>query len=300
MMGFLNWIRGCRRCKNQINEFIINKLPVAYTETDDQGQLLYANTTALISAEVPDIENINFRNYNIFDFIPMKQKKLAKDRFYKKINNKLNEFSEYEFCTLSGNIKVVRLYTKKMSKNRNIIIGVDVSKQKYYEKKLEQMSYIDPLTKIYNRNAFNEKSKEIENNPLAHLPVGIVMCDLNGLKVINDNLGHDFGDKILCEFANALSNSCKNEDLVYRIGGDEFAILIENTNENVIQLITERISSIQKEVTNGDICYTSSISVGSAIRTETPISTKDLFKEADDKMYENKRAQCTIARKNVK
>ena len=101
------------------------------------------------------------------------------------------------------------------------------------------MSYRDKLTGLYNRAYFDEKLKELNNKEF--FPLSFVMGDLNGLKVINDAIGHLEGDKILNQISRVIKNSCRKDDLIFRWGGDEFCILLPKTTEEEAEAICNRI-----------------------------------------------------------
>lgn len=140
----------------------------------------------------------------------------------------------------------------------------------------------DSLTGLFNRRGWDQllALEEARCKSYGH-PAAIFILDLNNLKTVNDQLGHLIGDDLIKTTANLLKNCVRNNDIVARIGGDEFAILsIENTKEGA-KLLFDRIQEI---FTNANI----SIAVGFAIRNPS-YSLIDAAQEADKKMYENKR-----------
>ncbi len=106
------------------------------------------------------------------------------------------------------------------------IVGLsrDITERKKLENKLRYLSYTDSLTGLYNRSSFDEKLNKY--NQEKYLPLGIIMGDVNGLKLVNDTLGHLEGDKLIKSISNVLRDVCSNRGSVFRWGGDEFMILL--------------------------------------------------------------------------
>jgi len=152
--------------------------------------------------------------------------------------------------------------------------------------KLQYIGLHDSLSGLYNRTFFEQEIKRLETDDC---PVGIVVCDLDCLKMVNDTLGHSFGDQIIRAVANVITASCRKEDIVARIGGDEFAILVTNATLSVLIDITKRIVTIaakHRRIQSENFLY---LSVGFALKASG--GAKDLgdaLKIADASMYRHK------------
>lgn len=169
------------------------------------------------------------------------------------------------------------------------VVGLilDVTEKKEAEEKLRTLSFTDILTGLYNRTYFEEKAKELLREE--YLPVGVIMGDANGLKLVNDTLGHSQGDELLKLIANLLREVCSEEQLIFRTGGDEFVILIPNTTEYECESIIRNIFKQCKNYKHDLIDI--SISLGSSITNNLNKSIYDALKEADDKVYRQKLLQ---------
>jgi len=169
---------------------------------------------------------------------------------------------------------------------RIVGIATDITDLKVGEEKLRYLSLHDPLTGLYNRVYFEEEISRIEKT--RHGTVGILSCDVDGLKLVNDTLGHDQGDRLLAAAAKVIRNSFRGGDLAARIGGDEFAVILPNTTrsavENACQRIQEGVASYNAITPELPL----SISVGFAIRNGSHKNLKDVYKEADNHMYRKK------------
>lgn len=169
------------------------------------------------------------------------------------------------------------------------IIGtmIDISERKLMEEKLRYLSFHDQLTGLYNRNYFEEIGGDVIKSQYG--AVGLIVCDLDGLKLVNDTLGHQHGDKVLQAVAGVLKQCFDEEDIVARIGGDEFIVLLPLISNCQLKAVQQRIYDQINvyNVENPDIQL--SISIGVAASTEIPVDINKLFNEADSNMYQEKR-----------
>lgn len=165
-----------------------------------------------------------------------------------------------------------------------IRIDVDISERKQMEEQLRYLGFHDPLTGLYNRTFFEHKMHQYEKES----SLSIVMCDLDGLKIINDTLGHDVGDNMLVVFSSILRACFRKEDIVARIGGDEFAMLIREKNDVIIKDICKRVKDGVTLYNESNPELPLSISIGFAVKRESHAGINDLFREADNNMYREK------------
>ncbi|MEG1131570.1 MAG: diguanylate cyclase [Romboutsia sp.] len=166
------------------------------------------------------------------------------------------------------------------------IVGLasDVTEKIQLKEKLIKLSYTDSLTKVYNRACFEEKINEL--NKEKYLPIGIIMGDVNGLKLVNDTFGHLEGDRLLVEIANILKLVASKEDFIFRWGGDEFVILMPNCDELKCEKI---IASIIEECKKSQFnLIEMSISLGASIKSNINIDIYESLKEAEEKLYRQK------------
>ena len=161
------------------------------------------------------------------------------------------------------------------------------------------LSYHDSLTGLYNRTFFEEEVKRLEVD--RQLPLSVIMGDINGLKLVNDSFGHEFGDKYIIEVAKILRNCCREEDIIARVGGDEFCILLPKSNEEITQNICNRIYKECKEheKNNKDEMYFISISLGYTTRTIAHELIETIMKEAEMAMYKHKLLETRSLRSSI-
>lgn len=166
------------------------------------------------------------------------------------------------------------------------VISKDISEQKEMEARLKEISYYDSLTGLYSRTFFDEEMRRLKDG--RHCPLGIILCDVDGLKLINDAMGHDEGDRLLLAAAEILRTSFRESDIVSRIGGDEFVVLLPQTSEEAIEAGCSRIYEEIARYNSDEQRFVLSISVGYAVANTGPVDMDKLFIRADDAMYTEK------------
>lgn len=191
----------------------------------------------------------------------------------KNVNEK-NAFYEARFVSLE--------------ENKILIIVRDITERKEMEDKLKYYSYHDSLTGLYNRAFFNEQMLMLAQKPSAK--AGIIMCDIDGLKFVNDTLGHDKGDTLLINAANILKQCCSQQAIIARMGGDEFVILVQENSQKAMQEILNKINNRVEEynLNNDNPLLKLSFSLGVASNFNEDIEFVELIKQADNKMYREK------------
>jgi diguanylate cyclase (GGDEF)-like protein len=112
------------------------------------------------------------------------------------------------------------------------------------------------------------------------------MCDIDGLKVVNDTHGHDKGNEYITLCHDIIRSSVHADDFIFRLGGDEFLVIMSNTEQRIVQ---ERVLTIEAKMQEIKKEYNTSISLGSATATELPIDYLQLISDADQDMYKKKR-----------
>jgi len=194
---------------------------------------------------------------------------------------------EFQFIDRHGNLKDVFINIAMIPETKNSVASlVDITKRKGVEAELKFMSLHDSLTGLYNRIYFEQEMQRLEREKV--LSVGIIVCDVDGLKLVNDTLGHDAGDIILKKATDVLKNSFREKDIIARIGGDEFAILLPNCTVTNVEYANCRIKETIAKYNQSNPELPLNISTGFAVSAEGSLNLSNLFKEADNNMYREK------------
>ncbi len=168
--------------------------------------------------------------------------------------------------------------------------------KKEIEQGMARISYLtfhDELTGLYNKNYFDEKIQELGNN-IDCLPVSLIVGDMNGLKFVNDVFGHQEGDNWLKAVAHIIQQACRQNDIIARWGGDEYAIILPNTDKETASRIGNEINEACKSSQETDMMLSISLGVSTKIDIETDITS--VLKEAEDIMYGTKLVEGKKAR----
>lgn len=160
-------------------------------------------------------------------------------------------------------------------------------------KNFERRAFVDSLTGLYNRNKYEQDLQKLESSRDI---ISVVLCDMNGLKCINDFYGHLAGDNYIRSIANILNTEFKSAWNIYRIGGDEFVVLLKNISPHQI---AKEMSDVTWACQNTSKILKSelSISMGDATKGESE-SFETMLNRADQRMYESKRAYYAQAGKD--
>jgi diguanylate cyclase (GGDEF)-like protein/PAS domain S-box-containing protein len=174
-----------------------------------------------------------------------------------------------------------------------VLIVEDITERKALEAELVHRSLHDQLTGLPNRFLFQDRLRHaLDRGHREHTPTCVLIIDLDGFKVINDELGHPMGDAVLVSFADRLRSVLRASDTAARLGGDEFSIVCENTEPADAEVLAERLrTSVTEPMSLRGLAVPVGISIGigSAPGGEEPDVVYDrVVREADDAMYADK------------
>ena len=160
----------------------------------------------------------------------------------------------------------------------------DITERKEKERQLKYKTFHDELTGLYNRTFLAQEMERLDTE--RQLPISTIMVDINGLKIINNTYGHEEGDRVLKKAAEILESVVRDEDILARYGGDEFVILLPQTDNEIAHDIYDRIE--KKSQKKGEEEFPVSIGMGTATKTDPEENINDILKQADENMLQNK------------
>lgn len=264
----------------QAYDALVNLMQEGMVLVDLKENILFANKAfAQMLGYAPDElvgknlgELTSPEQYRVYREKTKQRKKGRSDRYESKMFRKDGEavdvlVSATPFVASDGTVKGT--------------IGVfwDITDRKKEEEQLKYLSMHDGLTGVYNRAHFEHEMRRLDAE--RYLPVSMIICDVDSLKKVNDVHGHAAGDTVLKRTAEIVKGAVRASDIVARIGGDEFAVLLPNTSANAAKAIRERIR--QHAAAASDLL--TGLSLGAATRETMDMSMAELFKGADDAMY---------------
>ncbi|MDR3593489.1 diguanylate cyclase domain-containing protein [Clostridium sp.] len=273
--------------QENILKVVMDVLPGMVFYKDKHGKYVYANKEFNKFYNKTDSEELSGKTN--FEIHPTEE--LAK-KYTEEDKEVLQKKKSITYETILNSHEGEEIYTEAIKVpviDKNEAVGVvglilDVTEKKEIEEKLRRLSFTDILTGLYNRTYFEEKVKELFCEK--YLPIGVIMGDANGLKLVNDTLGHSQGDELLKQIANILRSVCNDEQFIFRTGGDEFVILVPNATdyqcEDIIKRIFKKCKNYKHDLINV------SISLGTSLTDNLNKSIYNALKEADDKVYRQK------------
>lgn len=192
------------------------------------------------------------------------------------------------FWRADGTSFSVEYFSFPQIKNKKIVGAVitfmDISERKQKEAEIQYLSCYDPLTGLQNRRCFEENRTRIDRPD--NLPLSVVFADINGLKMTNDIFGHQAGDELIRKSAEILMQACRQNDVVARIGGDEFILLLPKTTRENAEKILDRIKAGFADARVEAIKC--SISLGLDTKQNPDQSLDEVMANAENAMYKDK------------
>jgi diguanylate cyclase (GGDEF)-like protein/PAS domain S-box-containing protein len=276
---------------------LFNQLPDMLFTVDAGGNFGYVNPACILVTGYSEAE---LTRMNIFDLIDNSYQQI----FRHKLSSHLaGEYSApYEIIIIKRNnekvlleFNVARLETTVLPEL--IITARDVKEKISVRNRLRYLSEHDVLSGLYNRSYFEQEIKRLELEEI--VPLSIIICDVNGLKLINDTMGHAQGDRIISIMGSILQEISMPGFVAARIGGDEFAVIMPGADEIKAGTTKTRILNMIKQINkNNDGIYLS-VAIGSFTRSSIEQPLEIVLRNADNAMYRAKLFEQMSARHNI-
>lgn len=251
------------------------------------SKIALINRTGMKLLGVPSLNQVI--NKSLLNFLPEEYHEKALMRMGQVMQEKVPlEKTEYEVETFNGLRVFVEVSTVKIDYDGEpalLIVGQDITERKKIEEKMQYSAHYDMLTGLPNRLMFHQSLQDEINKGKTN-KFSLLFVDLDGFKVINDTLGHNAGDILLQEVAIRLSKSVDKNGKVFRLGGDEFTIIVSSSVENEdIRIARDIVKNIAKPfyINTEEVRVTSSI--GISIYPDHADTPDEIVKTADAAMY---------------
>ncbi|MWV12972.1 diguanylate cyclase [Pseudomonas sp. R-28-1W-6] len=275
---------------------ILDTIQDGYYELDPQGIILATNRALCQMLGYPSQELLQ---HSFAQLLSLEDSQRARQLFLQARESGKSTSFAAPFRRGDGSLgyyetrfSLMRDSQGQLSGYRGILI--DISDQVAYQNQLLDMAYRDPLTGLGNRKAFAEQLKSaLEQAQQKHGRLALLYLDLDRFKEVNDRFGHDVGDALLQNIAERLRGAMRQPDRVYRLGGDEFTLLLQDAGAEIAEKLAERLlAALATPAELNGLCIDFvTPSIGIALFPEHAQDAESLIKAADSAMYEAKRTR---------
>ena len=282
--------------KNKKQETYAMRYPKAWALIQEQDQGQFVEEEGLFSfAKIAPFGNELLTSAGISEAIGHSDRVFSSSDYYWIIVSHVsNDILEQETIALKQRFMVIWTVMAVLGLIISYFYAQNVAIRRAYSEQLKAMASHDGLTGLPNRNRFNEYLKQSLGQAKRYeRHIALMFMDLDGFKLINDTYGHRVGDLLLVEVAGRIKNSLREFDMVARVGGDEFIVLLsEVDNKQAVDDIKKRISDAIAPafLLEGITCYVG-VSIGCAIYPTDGITDNELITRADHEMYAVKNAK---------
>lgn len=295
----LMFSRTARQYAGEVQD-LYEHAPCGYHSLDSNGRVVRMNRTELTWLGYRVDEVIDRRYYR--EFVTLETQPAFDAAFQKVLGQGQEGSAECELLCRDGTRLPVAIQATAHVTNGGFqytrATVFDLSERKQLEKKLEQQALTDPLTELGNRRYMeNQATMEIARAARSGASLTLIVIDLDHFKRINDSYGHDVGDLVLQAFATTARSLLRDGDVLCRMGGEEFAVLLPDTTQEQAMQVAERLretvaaspAQVGQDVTqDGTLAYTVSLGVTQVYSGEPTL--KPAFKRSDQGLYAAKAA----------
>ncbi|MEW5785059.1 MAG: PAS domain S-box protein [Bacillota bacterium] len=277
---------------------ILASIEEGYYEVDLTGKITFCNEAAcqVLGYQQAQLQGMSFRRL-------FKDPKAVFNTFKQVFVSERSDraFTTEIVCkggsTIFGEFSISPIRNKEGSITGFRGVVRDITERIRVEEQLRYLSLHDQLTGLYNRTFFEAELKRLDGS--RSYPITIISADLDGLKLVNDTIGHIQGDQQLIACAGVLRDSIRGSDILARVGGDEFTAILPRTDDKTGEKISGRIRENIALYNEKHAEFPLSLSLGVATIESGETSLNELFKRADDLMYRDKLYRSDSARSQI-
>lgn len=268
------------RANEERTHAIIEALPDILFVLDGDGRFLDCHTG---SEENLFLRKEMFIGRTLAETLPPEVANVGLEKIREALDTGKIQHFEYAL-PFNGENSYYELRLNRSQSNEVIGITRNITSRMEYLQRIEYLSYRDQLTGLYNRRYFESELQRLD--VARNMPLCIIMADVNGLKLINDSFGHQKGDELLTKVSEIMQRVCRADELIFRIGGDEFVILIPHLNGEQAEELIRRIKDACARETVASVAL--SVSFGWEAKRQVEDDIHDVFNRAEDYMYKKK------------
>jgi diguanylate cyclase (GGDEF)-like protein/PAS domain S-box-containing protein len=262
----------------------IETIPIGVTISDTEGRIIFTNEA---EAEMHGYTVSELVGQDVRIFAPQEIHQPCDDEILKTFASSRRETVNIrkDGSTFPAYLVSSVVFDEAGNPVARVSACEDITERKAAEDRLRYMSTHDTLTGFYNRAYFEDEMERLRKEHPQ--PMSIIMVDVDGLKEVNDSLGHAAGDKVLKQTASVLLSVFRSDDIVARIGGDEFAVLMPGADHAAVEKAMIRIRSVITQASRPLGGLGLSLSIGAAT-VDDPDQLPEALRIADSRMYQDK------------
>lgn len=273
----------------QRNQAIIKAIPDLLFTIDRSGKIVDFEQGESVPLLLPEEDFINKHvSHTLPDFLAQR----TLQALHKTLDEGESDYYEYEL-NLTGQQHFFMARTSPINQNRMLVVVIDITERKKSENALHWQATHDSLTKLPNRVLFYDRlNQAIAESARYKQPFCLLYIDLNDFKAVNDTYGHLNGDLLLILVAERIRDTIRESDTAARLAGDEFAIIVNHSNFDEAQQVTDKLRqqlALEYELNDG-VLLNISASIGVACYPHDGKNADELISYADDTMYNDKRS----------
>jgi len=278
-----------------IREFF-EEHPDEFATMSGLGKIISLNSASLFLFHAKDKADLQS---NLCSIVSSESRKEQIDIICSLLDGETTLEKEMVYKSMDGErifaiVKLSILPGSEESWDKILFSNMDITERKFAEEKLSYISLHDIMTGLYNRAFFEEEMERMEKSRLR--PISILIGDVDNLKKINDLHGHQAGDVILQNIANIFKKCFRPEDVIARIGGDEFSVLLPNVSADLAKQIKQRVLdqvAFHNQSNSEDMRLSILLGYGTAEKDDL---LTDVFKLADERMYQEKQKKMNVSK----